>query len=104
MQFEWDRQKRKTNIRKHGFDFLDAAMVFEGDTLTIPDEREEYGEERFVTLGLLKGVVVVIVHAEEEDLIRIISMRKATKNEEINYFKEIGHELETGTGDDRQRD
>ena len=100
MKFEWDKQKRKANIRKHGFDFAEAARVFEGDTLTILDDREEYGEERFVTLGLLKGVVVVIVHTEEENLIRIISMRKATKNEEINYFKKIGHELETGKGDD----
>jgi uncharacterized DUF497 family protein len=100
MRFKWDKQKRQANIRKHGFDFVDAAKVFEGDTLTILDDREEYGEERFVTLGLLKGVVVVIVHTEEENLIRIISMRKATKNEEINYFKEIGHELETGPGDD----
>jgi len=100
MKYEWDKQKRKANIRKHGFDFADTAKVFDGNTLTMLDDRKEYGEERFVTVGLLKGVVVVIVHTEGEELIRIISMRKATKNEEINYFKEIGNELETDTSDD----
>jgi len=89
MNFEWDNTKRKSNIKKHGIDFTDAPMIFAGYTLTIEDDRYDYGEERFVTFGILNGRVVAVVHTETEDLIRIISMRKATKNEEKEYFSQI---------------
>lgn len=78
-----------SNLRKHGIDFLDIPTVFEGSIVTVEDDRFNYGEERFVTFGLLQGRVVVIVHTESEDLIRIISARKATKNEQKTYFKQI---------------
>ena len=87
MDFIWDENKRKTNLKKHGIDFADAEIVFAGATFTFEDNRFEYGEPRFVTLGLLQGVMVVIVHTERNELIRIISMRKATKNEEKIYFQ-----------------
>lgn len=89
MRFEWDEAKRQSNIRKHGIDFVGIEEVFEGQTVTIRDDRFDYGEERFITLGLLKGRVVVTAHTESEEVIRIISVRKATKNEEISYFKKI---------------
>ena len=87
MKFEWDDAKRKSNIKKHGFDFVDAEKVFDGATFTINDDRFEYGKNRYITLGMLEGFVVVITHLEEDELIRIISMRKATKNEQKIYFK-----------------
>ena len=90
MLFEWDEAKRRSNIRKHGIDFIGIEGVFAGTTVTMLDDRYDYGEPRFVTLGLLKGRVVVIAHTETAEVIRIISVRKATKNEEANYFKEIG--------------
>ena len=89
MNFEWDDKKRKSNIEKHGIDFIDAPMIFAGYTLTIEDDRYDYGEERFVTFGILDGRVVSVVHTEAKDLIRIISMRKATRNEEKEYFSQI---------------
>jgi uncharacterized DUF497 family protein len=89
MQFEWDESKRISNIRKHGIDFFDVSTVFEGSILTIEDDRFDYGEERFVTFGLLQGRVVAIVHTESEDYIRIISARKATKYEQKTYFEQI---------------
>lgn len=89
MRFEWDEAKRESNLLKHGLDFLDIERVFEGETVTILDDRFDYGEERYITLGLLDGRVVVIVHTETEDCLRLISARKATINEEISYFKEI---------------
>ena len=89
MKFEWDDAKRKSNIKKHGIDFIDAPIIFAGYTLTILDDRYDYGEERFVTFGILDGRVVAVVHTETEDLIRIISIRKATKNEEKEYFSQI---------------
>ena len=87
MKFTWDESKRKANIIKHGMDFIDAKAIFSGATFTFEDDRFPYGEQRFVTLGMLKGVVVLIAHTERNDKIRIISMRRATKNEQKIYFQ-----------------
>jgi uncharacterized DUF497 family protein len=89
MEFEWDEAKRQANLDKHGIDFVEIEQVFEGRTVTILDSRFVYGEERFVTFGLLDGRVVAIAHMETDEAIRIISARKATKREESSYFKEI---------------
>jgi hypothetical protein len=89
MKITWDENKRQSNIVKHGgLDFAKAYIVFAGATFTFEDTRMDYGEQRFVTIGLLDGVVV-IVHTENTDEIRIISMRKATKNEQRLYFKNL---------------
>jgi uncharacterized DUF497 family protein len=63
--------------------------VFAGPTFTIPDSRFDYGEERFVSIGLLDADVVVIVHTETENEIRVISMRKGTANEQKIFFENI---------------
>ena len=89
MEFEWDEAKRKSNLHSHSIDFVGIEQAFDGETVTILDARFDYGEERFVTFGLLDGRVVVIAHTESVEVIRIISVRKATKNEESSYFKEI---------------
>jgi uncharacterized DUF497 family protein len=89
MRFEWDEAKRRTNLTRHGIDFADLAPVFESAPLTKPDDRYDYGEERFFTLGLLGDSVVAISHTWTQDVIRIISARRALRNEEITYFKEI---------------
>ena len=89
MKFEWDEVKRATNLDKHGLDFKFAHLVFAGDTFTFEDNRMAYSEQRFVTLGLLDGTVVVLVHTETSDEIRVISLRKAVKNEQKLYFSNI---------------
>jgi hypothetical protein len=89
MRYEWDEAKRQSNIQKHGIDFIGIEEAFAGKTVTILDDRFGYAEPRFVTLGLLRGRVVVIAHTETDEVIRIISVRKATKNEEASYLKEI---------------
>ena len=89
MRFEWNERKCKANVRKHGIDFIGAEKLFDGYTVTVKDDRFEYSEERFVTFGLLDGEVVAVAHTEREDVIRIISMRKATRNEEKSYFSKI---------------
>lgn len=91
MNFEWDEEKRLSNIEKHGFDFIDVEEIFEGETATILDDRFDYGEDRFVTFGLLEGRVIAVTHTENDETIRIIGLRKATKNEEENYFKKIAN-------------
>ncbi len=89
MQFTWSERKRNTNLKDHGLDFVDAAQVFAGTTFTFEDDRFDYGEQRFATLGLLFGVVVSIIHTETEHEIRIISFRKATRREAALYFDEV---------------
>ena len=89
MRFEWDEAKRRANIRQHGIDFADVAIVFAEETTTIIDDRFSYGETRFLTIGLLWGRLVAVAHTETDDVIRIISARKATNHEETIYFKEI---------------
>ena len=88
---DWDQRKRQTNLKKHGFDFVDANEIFDGVTFTYEDDRISYGEQRFVTLGSLRGNVVSIVHTEQGDHIRVISMRKATKRECEIYFQNISN-------------
>ena len=73
MLFEWDERKRRANLKIHKLDLRDAPDVFNGPTVTYEDDRFHYGEQRFVTLGLLKGMAVSIVHTETQEKIRIIS-------------------------------
>jgi len=89
VRFDWDEAKCRTNLSKHGIDFADLPAVFQGGLVTILDDRFDYDETRFLTLGLLEGRVVVIAHTESESAVRIISARKATGNEERSYFEQI---------------
>ena len=89
MEFIWSETERATNIKDHGLDFIDAQSVFEGMTYTFEDDRVSYGEQRFVTLGLLVGISVSVAHTEKEHENRIISFRKATKRESQIYFDAI---------------
>jgi uncharacterized DUF497 family protein len=89
MRFEWDETKRRSNIRRHGIDFVDAEEVFAGETITFLDDRYDYGETRFLTFGLLWGEVVAIVHIETDKVIRVISVRRASKDEEETFFTEL---------------
>jgi uncharacterized DUF497 family protein len=77
------------HLKAHGIDFVDAPSVFDGLTFTFEDDRFSYGEQRFVTLGLLAGIPVSIVHTETEHEIRIISFRKATQREAQIYFNQV---------------
>lgn len=90
MEFEWDEAKRQNNLHKHRLDFAEVEIIFSGATFTFEDERFEYDEDRYITLGLLNEIVVVIAHTERNEVIRIISMRKATKYEQQLYFQSFG--------------
>ena len=70
-------------------DFIDSERVFAGPTFTFEDDREDYGEQRWVTLGLLGMKVIVIVHTETEDEIRVISMREAINDEQLLFFTNL---------------
>jgi len=89
MRFEWDEAKRRINLTRHGIDFADVPQAFDRLTADLLDERYDYGEERLFTLGLLNGEVIAIGYTQTGDLIRLITARRASRNEEIKYFKEI---------------
>ncbi len=93
MLITWSERKRAINLHRHGLDFVDASLVFAGWTFTFEDARFAYGEQRFVTLGLLMGIPVSIVHTESDHAIRIISMRKATQNEARLYAEQLQNGL-----------
>jgi uncharacterized DUF497 family protein len=87
MEFEWDERKRCENIRKHGFDFAECAPLFRRRTVIVPDLRFDYVEQRYRAMGLVRERVVVVVFVERGDVLRIISMRKANRNEQTFYFE-----------------
>ena len=90
MKFQWDEQKRQANIRKHGIDFYDVRNVFSNPYLAWLDDREDYGEQRQIVIGDNGQVVVVIVCVDKgKKIIRIISVRRATKSEQKRYHCEI---------------
>jgi len=89
VRFEWDEDKRLANIRKHGIDFVDVPEIFTRDTVTFIDDRVESDETRYLTLGLLKSRVILVVHTESDETVRIISARKATRYEETSYFEKF---------------
>ena len=88
MDFAWGENKRQINIARHGIDFVDVVKIFDAYTVTIEDERFDYGESRYATLGMTANFTVLfVVHTyENDDVIRIISARKATKREQQRYF------------------
>lgn len=89
MRFTWFEPKRLVTLQSRGLDFADAEQVFDGPTFSFEDDRADYGEERWVTLGLLRGQVVVIVHTETLDEIRVISMRVAERDEQLLFFRNL---------------
>jgi len=94
MKFEWDQQKNQANIAKHDLDFGDALRIFRLPLRISLDERENYGEDRWIGIGILDGRVVVVVFTEpNEQTIRIISLRKALPYERKCYEQYLKDEL-----------
>lgn len=91
MKYVWDEKKNRTNISKHDIDFNDVLEIFENPMLVCIDNRTDYGEERLLGIGLIKGIIVTIVYTEndEKKTIRIISARKADKNERKNFKEKV---------------
>jgi uncharacterized DUF497 family protein len=90
-QFEWNPAKAKTNLAKHEVSFEEARTVFDDSMfITVLDDEHSQDEQRYITIGLSKdGRLLMVAHTERENRIRIISARKATKNEE-KFYAEAG--------------
>ena len=89
LTFEWDSRKARSNLAKHGVGFQETSTIF-GDplSLTIPDPEHSLSEERYITVGrAFSGKLLVVVHTERGDNIRIISARRASRRERNFYEK-----------------
>ena len=97
MRFEWDEEKRKSNLKRHGLDFVDALKAFTAPMLTTLDDREDYGKERWIGVSMLDARIVVIVFAEryenDDEIVRVISLRKALKHERSQYQQALRDRL-----------
>ena len=93
MKFTWDEAKRQENIAKHGIDFVDVVAVFDGPMLVRLDIRQDYGEDRWIGAGLLWNMVVVVIYVEweDEETVRILSARKATRHENREFQHRLAH-------------
>lgn len=92
-KFEWDEQKRSANIRKHGLDFKDVEEMFRGPMLVKLDTRIDYGEDRWIGMGMIKNRIVVVIYLEYDNdvTVRIISLRKALSYEQKQYKRFIAY-------------
>lgn len=89
LKFEWNKSKAKDNYSKHGVSFELAQKVFKDPfAVKFLDDRQDYGEERFVIIGMVDGHVLYVAYAERKDTIRIISARRAAKHEQEAYLQE----------------
>jgi uncharacterized protein len=91
MRFEWDENKNAINIEKHGFDFMQAERVFSGPAPVVIDAdiREGYEEERWIAFGMIGDIVAVVAFTRPApDVLRILSLRKANKNEQSYYYSQ----------------
>lgn len=85
VEIEFDPDKRQATLEHRGLDMACAAEVFTGPSLTVEDDRQNYGEVRFITIGRLDGRMVVVVWTSRGENRRIISMRKANEREQAAY-------------------
>ncbi len=86
-RFEWDPEKARKNVQKHQVNFEEASTIFDDPQfITFLDDEHSFDEERYITIGLSnKDRLLMVAHTEREDRTRIVSARKATKNEETFY-------------------
>lgn len=85
LQYEWDEEKRRTNIAKHRLDFFDASSVFDGQN--IQWESFGYGGPRWIAVGLITNAAIAVVFTMRGQVVRIISVRRARKHEQQRYYK-----------------
>lgn len=90
MKIDYDPAKRLATLQHRGLDMNDADQVFEGRHITFEDLRFDYGEQRFLTLGMLRDRMVLLAWTQRDDAIRIISMRKANEREQRRYGRRLG--------------
>jgi uncharacterized DUF497 family protein len=86
MDFEWDDRKKQANIEKHGINFEFAKEVSSGIWIAKQDNRQDYGEDRFLALGLLDEFVLLVVYTKRFQKMRLISARRANAQERRIHY------------------
>ena len=89
MRISYDPEKRQTTLERRGLDFDDAPRLFGGVHYSDPDTRRDYGEDRWISVGLIGTTTIVVVWTERDDSTRIISMRKADRDEREEYHRHL---------------
>ncbi|WP_371420743.1 BrnT family toxin [Tardiphaga sp.] len=89
MQITFDPVKRAATLQDRGLDFADAALVFAGKTLDLPDERRDYGELRIITVGTLHGRMVIVAWTPRGEARHEFSMRKANDREKARFGQRL---------------
>ncbi|MBZ9739328.1 MULTISPECIES: BrnT family toxin [unclassified Mesorhizobium] len=89
MLFEWDETKARTNRAKHGVDFVIAPSFDFANAPVRLDDSEDFGEDRLVAIGLIEAGVYVMVYVERGDAVRVVSLRKATRQEIMDYVENL---------------
>ena len=87
MKITFDPVKRAVTLAERGLDFEDTADLFRGDTLDFPDDRQDYGERRMITVGHLRGRMMIVVWTPRGNARHVISMRKANAREKARFGK-----------------
>ena len=88
MEFEWDVDKNKLNQKKHQISFEEAAEIFRYPTYEVADTRVNYGEIRYIAIGSNnKLIIITVVYTGREERIRLISARRANKQEKKLYYE-----------------
>ena len=90
MGCEWDEAKRRANLNSHRVDFADACRIFEGPTVEASDSRRDYGEDRIGAYGEVSGIVLFVIYVWRKGKRRLISARKAGRDERKAYYAAIG--------------
>jgi uncharacterized DUF497 family protein len=104
--FQWDDDKNEKNIKKHGIDFYDASTIFDRLTFEELDERKDYGETRYNSIGQMEdGTYIHLTYTERGEDIRIISARLASSKEKELFLKmERDYALELECQEKEERD
>lgn len=90
MAFEWDDAKSRANLEKNGLSFEEASLIFDGPVLSARDDRFAYRKERWITVGAIADIVViVVVHTDRKGVTRLISARLANRKERQRYYEHL---------------
>jgi hypothetical protein len=89
MEISFDPAKRAVTMQDRGLDFADVADVFAGKVLNFPDERHDYGESRIITVGKLRGRMVIVVWTPRGEARHVFSMRKANDREKARFGQRL---------------
>ena len=100
MEFEWDEEKRLKVIAERRVDMLYAALIFDGPVITRIDDRRNYGETRFIALGLVDDECFVVVYTRRHNTIRLITAWKGGRDERIQYEEGLARGLAAHEGEE----